>query len=184
MINIYDDFFDKFWLDELGHVLMNEHTWHIKNVANRFSYPLNLSGSHRLIGMRIYHKKDNFNHSNEDLKIGLLNCFTNIKKRLKLNLELDSIDVNLQFKGMDGSWHIDGTKNQYSFILMLCNDIIDNFDKIGGQFIYKPTNKKINFRYGRLIQITASDEHRALSFKKDHIPRLTLKFVATDMDKK
>lgn len=184
MIKIYDDLFDKYWLDTLSHTLIQQHSWHIKNVANRLSYPYNLSGSHRLMGMRIYAEDDNFNHVNKELLNGCINCFNHINNRFKLNQHLDRVDVNLQFKGMNGSWHTDGTKEQNSFILMLCNDIIDNYDKIGGEFIYRPTNKTIKFRYGRLIQLTASEEHKAMSFNKDHIPRITLRFLSTNRGKK
>ena len=87
-------------------------------------------------------------------------------------MKLVEICSNLQFKGMDGTLHKDGTKDQYAFILMLCNEEVEN---IGGEFIH--IKRKIPFKHGRLIQITADDSHKALSFKKPHIARLSVKWV-------
>ena len=175
MIQVHDGLFDKYWVDTLSHILLQEESWHVKNIANRYSFPSGTHGSHRLIGMRIHTKE--FAHPNKDLYEGCIEAFNSFNKNIGSNCELDNIHINLQFTGMDGTFHTDGGDNQFSFILMLLNDVLD--ENIGGEFIHKPSGQSISFKHGRLIQITASDEHKALAFTKPHIPRITVKFVGT-----
>tara|TARA_Y100000004_G_scaffold192825_1_gene254078 strand:- start:412 stop:942 length:531 start_codon:yes stop_codon:yes gene_type:complete len=172
MIKIYDGKFDKRFTSELASKLI-ENPWSATNVANRYSWPYRETGSHRLLG-QIYFNNGIVNSKINDEKLTqtLIEAFKHIQNISKKEMQLVEICSNLQFKGMDGTLHKDGTEDQYAFILMLCNEEVEN---IGGEFIH--IKRKIPFKHGRLIQITASDVHKALSFTKPHIARLSVKWV-------
>ena len=104
-----------------------------------------------------------------------INLYSNILKYFQMNANLTTIDGNLQFKGMDGSTHVDGPDNQVVFILMLCSQ--DLPDKIGGEFIHLPSKKKIPFKHGRLIKMRASDPHYAKAFNKPNFSRISIKWT-------
>lgn len=172
MIKIYDGLFDKRFTSDLASRLIHS-PWYAGNVANRYSWPYRETGTHRLLGQNYFLNGKTYPHINEKkLTETLINAFEPIQRACKKKMELLEVGTNLQFKGMNGSIHTDGHDNQYSFILMLCNEEVEN---IGGEFIHN--KKKISFKHGRLIQIKASDPHRALSFNKPHIARLSVKWV-------
>ena len=58
MLKIYDNKFDKFWLSELNHVLLNKEGWKANNVANRTTWPHKTLGTHRLLGMIHFRRGD------------------------------------------------------------------------------------------------------------------------------
>ena len=105
----------------------------------------------------------------------LINAFDHIRRISDMNMQLMEITGNLQFKDMDGSFHRDGFENQRAFILMLNNEQLPK--NIGGAFIHKPTNKKVPFEAGRLIEIAANDLHRADAFNKPYFARMSIKWV-------
>ena len=101
--------------------------------------------------------------------------YDTIQKNSKNKCMLQGIDGNLQFKGMDGTLHKDGQVNQTVFIMMLAyHDIEEN---IGGEFYHEPSGEKIPFKQGRVIEMTASDSHRADAFNVQYIPRFSIKFT-------
>ena len=174
MINIYDGAFDKRWTSELASSLI-KCPWYATNVANRHTWPYKETGSHRLLGHSfLYNKK----YSNHDPKLNeiLTNAFGHIQHLIQQQMVLTEIGANLQFKGMDGTLHVDRSKKEYTFILMLCNEEVEN---IGGGFIHD--KKKISFKHGRLIQIKASDPHCGLSFNKPHIARMSIKWMGREI---
>ena len=124
MIKIYDGKFDKRFTSELASKLI-ENPWSATNVANRYSWPYKETGSHRLLG-QIYFNNGIVNSKINDEKLTqiLIDSFQHIQNICKKEMQLIEICSNLQFKGMDGTLHKDGTKDQYAFILMLCNEEI------------------------------------------------------------
>ena len=101
--------------------------------------------------------------------------YGSIQKYSKNKCMLQAIDSNLQFKGMDGTFHTDGDENQTVFIMMLAyHDIEEN---MGGEFYHEPTGEKIPFKQGRVMEMTASDSHRADAFNVQYIPRFSIKFT-------
>jgi hypothetical protein len=175
---VRDDIFDKKWTAEIASTLLYCN-WKAANTAGRKTWPYFETGNHRLLGTSFFFRRNedviDYN-DNKELSIILINAFDHIRKIVNKNIRLEMIDANLQFKGMDGTDHVDGNNNQLAFILMLCNEDADN---IGGEFFYVPTNKKIKFKHGRLIEIPAHHEHKGLSFTKKHVARMSIKWLGT-----
>ena len=175
---IHENVFDKKWTNELASSLI-KCKWKADNVAGRKTWPYYETGNHRLFGTSFFFRKnEDYIEYNEDLNLSitLINAFNHIRKISNKNMRLEMIDANLQFKEMNGTIHIDGRENQIAYILMLCNEEIDD---IGGEFFYKPKNKKIKFKHGKLIEIPAHHEHYGLSFKKPNIARISVKWLGT-----
>ncbi len=184
MIQIHDNIFDKIFLLEISIWLMAECAWKAHNVANRNTIPYNIEGSHRLLGTAFY---DNLEGSEnkyweyvyksdyiEKLQ-QFWGMYESIQEHSKNKCMLQGIHGNLQFKGMDGTLHKDGQVNQTVFIMMLAyHDIEEN---MGGEFYHEPSGDKIPFKQGRVMEMTASDSHRADAFNVQHIPRFSIKFT-------
>jgi hypothetical protein len=183
MIQIHDDIFDKIFLLELSHWLLKDCNWNADNVARRHSYPYGIEGESRFLGTLIY---ENFEGTEEkyweciyenptnNFRL-LCDMYKNIQKHSKNKCMLQRIDGNLQFKDMDGVLHRDGFENQTVFIMMLAyHDIEEN---MGGEFYHEPSGEKIPFKQGRIMEMTASDFHRADAFNVQYIPRFSIKFT-------
>ena len=179
MLNIYDDVFDKQWLDEVSAILSKE-PWYADNIANRKTWPYGNKGSHLLLGntyfQRFSEDKINYNN-NKNFTNSLIDAFNQIKKVSNKNLKLIEISSNLQFAGMDGTLHIDGTDDHVVYILMMCNENLT--ENIGGEFYHKTSDTKVPFAYGRLIEQSGTDLHRGFAFDKPHIARFSIKWVGT-----
>tara|TARA_R100000664_G_scaffold33441_1_gene50560 strand:+ start:103 stop:648 length:546 start_codon:yes stop_codon:yes gene_type:complete len=177
MLQIYDDVFDKQWLDEISLTLSKE-PWYSDNIANRKTWPYGNKGTHLLLGnsyfQRINDDKIDYN-TNKNLSNSLIDAFTQIKKIANKELKLIEISSNLQFNGMDGTLHTDGTKDHMVYILMLCNEIF--FENMGGEFYHQTSDTKVPFVYGRLIEQSGTDLHQGLSFNKSHVARFSIKWV-------
>ena len=190
MIQIYDDIFDKIFLLDISLWLMHECNWRASNVANRRSYPYKIEGSHRLLGSTIYdnptgteEKYWEYVYKIDDSQKLKLFCgmYEGIQKYSKNKCMLQGIDGNLQFKDMDGTFHEDGNENQTVFIMMLAyHDIEEN---MGGEFYHEPSGDKIPFKQGRVMEMTASDTHRADAFNVQYIPRFSIKFTGRNNGK-
>jgi hypothetical protein len=182
MIKVHDDFFDKRWLDEISDSLL-EAPWYANNIANADTWPYRKKGSHRLLGDCFFHRQtDNFiRYNSTDIELGsaLINSFEQIQYKIKRKLKLIEVYTDLQFKGMDGTVHVDGNNNQSAFILMLSNE--HYAENIGGGFYHQPTDTTIDYKYGRLIEITASDPHKGLSFNKPDITRFSVKYLGENI---
>ena len=183
MIQIHDDIFDKIFLLEISLWVMQECNWRADNIANRHSHPYGIEGSHRLLSSVIYNnfagtenKYWEYVYVNPTNKFGqLCGIYEIIQKYSKNKCMLQRIDGNLQFNGMDGTFHEDGDENQTVFIMMLAyHDIEEN---MGGEFYHEPSGEKIPFKQGRIMEMTASDSHRADAFNVPHIPRFSIKFT-------
>ena len=182
MLEVHDGLFDKRYIDELSHRLVNG-TWYANNVANRSSWPYGELGTHRLLGHSIFNRLDNnrIRYSNDEFMVNsLTNAFEYVCNRLNKKLLLDQIDCNLQFKDMDGTAHKDGNENQTVFILMLSNEHI--IEDIGGEFIHIPSNSTIKFKQGRLIEFTANELHLGKAFNVPNICRFSIKFMGTNIN--
>jgi hypothetical protein len=173
---IHDNLFDFRFLNEIGHGLLNS-PWLTDNVANRNRWPYFESGTHRLLGNLIF--KQDQNEIYENKNHSLFNVFLSTAdflkgKFLNENKKLKEIYTNLQFKGMDGTFHVDGEESEVSFVWMLTHEPV--FKNIGGDFLFYP-NEKIDFLNGRIIQFSAEKKHKGLSFKKNNICRFSVKFL-------
>jgi len=181
MLKIHDDVFDKEWIDYLSNQLITQ-PWYCDNVANKISWPNGTKGSHLLLGNLYYKVKKTEiiqNTRYKNFTEDLIKSFSGIAERVKSTMKLLEISSNLQFKGMDGTLHKDGTKNQRVFILMLCNEYLTK--DIGGKFYHKPTNTYVKFHHGRLVEQNGLDLHKGLSFNKPHVARMSIKFVGENV---
>jgi len=176
-MKIHDSLFDIKWINELASGLLNS-PWQANNTANRTRWPYGMSGTHRLLGHRFFFREnqDQINYSswNRELANTLINAFQQQINKNKLTL-ID-ISANLQFKGMDGTWHTDGDHRDTSFVLMLYYPE----DKVtGGELLLKP-NTTVKFKQGRLIEFPANQSHRANAFNQPFIPRMSIKWVGRE----
>jgi len=179
-IKVYDNVFDSHWINQLSFDLLNLN-WDLNNLANRKGWPYANIGTHRMLGHCFL--DSNGTGLNVNLNNVLINAYNQHIRHIikKPNLKLISISANCQFKGMDGTFHTDGNDNDHSIVLML---YYPEKNVTGGDFIYQLTNKKINFKQGRLIHFIASHKHRAKAFNEKDIPRFSIKWVATDVNEK
>jgi hypothetical protein len=178
MLKIHEDIFDKRWLDELSATLIEE-KWSCNNIANRSTWPYGNKGSHMIMG-NLYFQRANDNeiyyNDNKRLTKMLIHAFEGIENKTQ-KMKLHEITANLQFCGMDGSMHTDGTAEHFVYIVMLSNDVIDK--NIGGSFYHQPTDTSVPFKYGRVIEQNGLDLHKAYAFNKPNIARMSVKWVGT-----
>ena len=178
----YDDIFDKRFLDVITHNL-SASPWYATNIANRTTWPYGDKGTHKLLGALFFDRTDDnkitYNAHNIGLSHNFIDMFTAINNHTNNKLKLKQCQTNLQFTGMDGSFHTDGLDNETVYILMLCDEIIDDY--IGGDFFNETTNEKVPFKYGRVIEFKASNAHKGLSFNKPHIARISIKWLGQNV---
>jgi hypothetical protein len=163
--------------------LMEKCDWRCNNVANRHTQPYGIEGSHRFMGSDIYDNcegaEDKFweyvYRGNFEQLEKFWNMYNHIQLHSKNKCMLQSIWGNLQYKDMDGTFHLDGAENQTAFIMMLAYQDIE--ENMGGGFYHEPSGQNIPFKQGRVVEITASDKHKGLAFNVPHIPRFSLKFL-------
>ena len=171
-IKIHDNIFDKKWVDDLAFYLSTNVSWYADNIAGRQSWPYGQIGQHRIMGRMLY-KYNNW----KDIVLYKREKFlelTEAFEHLAPNIELKEIFANLQFKGMDGSFHKDGDDNYKVFILMLtCVDM--NNDYPGGEFIVKDGEIE-PFKQGRIIEFYGNVLHKAMAFNQPYVPRFSMKF--------
>ena len=105
----------------------------------------------------------------------LWKMYSAIQTKAKNKCMLQGIQGNLQFMNMDGKFHLDGEDNQTVFIMMLAYHDID--ENMGGEFYHESSGEKISFKQGRVMEMTASDSHRADAFNVPYIPRFSIKFT-------
>ena len=182
-MNFLDDIFDKKYSDEVADILRNETYWNTTNVANRFSWPYKLKGSHLLMGVDIFNRIDDYKyeyHPNKQFAFSLIDSFHQIASFFNKKLNLKKIVANLQLKGMDGTLHIDGDDNTTVYIYMLCDDYIDS--DIGGEFYNETLQQTIPFRHGRVIEMKASNLHCGKSFNKQNTCRFSIKFEGENIN--
>jgi len=186
MIKIHDNLFDNKFINDLAYIMVEEIGWKANNTAGPRRWPYGNAGPHRLLGENIFlnynwtdpYKNSSFIdmhiHPNKKLVSDFFSAFEHICASTNNDLILNGISLNLQFMGMDGSWHNDGNDKQVAFILMVAYDEIR--DGMGGGFAHRPSDTVVDFKNGRLIEMTASDEHKGLSFNVPDIPRFTIKW--------
>ena len=180
MIKVYDDLFDKKFLVETSHFLTFQETWKANNTYfgphEKKPFPYSSVISYLIMGHTYFSSSTNYT-DNSPLTSQLFSTFNHLLKNTEEKTSLDYISANLQFKGMNTEFHVDGREDQMVFIWMLSYFDVDKNE--GGEFIHQPTNTKIPFVNGRIIKMTASDLHKGVPFTKDHTPRLSIKFKFT-----
>ena len=174
-IKIHDDVFDKKWIDDLAFHLSTNVSWIADNIAGRNTWPYGHQGTHRLMG-RFFYKYNDW----KDIIIYQKDCFkdlANAIEHLNPNLELREIFANIQFMGMNGSFHVDGDNgdpNYKIYIMMLTCDNLPN-ENIGGEFIVKDGDV-VPFKQGRIIEFAGDIIHKGMAFNIPNTPRFSIKF--------
>jgi|TARA_R100001460_G_scaffold13824_3_gene31196 hypothetical protein len=95
-----------------------------------------------------------------------------IFKKFKIN-KYQRIYINMQFNGMDGSWHID--EGDKTHMLM----VTPTLKKDSGLFEIKDNDNKIhqiNFEQNKLVVFNSKLLHRGLAPTEIGTPRITLVF--------
>jgi hypothetical protein len=185
-VEYFDNFLDRRFVNELCYDLQFNLPWYCSNIANRNTYPYEESGTHVLLGNYLYGDIVSMRHQgkynmvdvNNSFLLTIIDLFEFFLKKLNEKGRLATIAANLQFKGMDGTWHIDGDKDDYekiSLILLLAPEYEKRWD---GSFYYKDNNKdkKIDFKSGRLLKLNSNILHKAHAFNKQYKPRFSIKF--------
>jgi|TARA_R100001126_G_C4877628_1_gene177067 hypothetical protein len=168
-IKIHDGVFDKKWVDDLAFHLSTNVSYIADNIAGRKSWPYGHTGTHRLMG-RFFYKYNDW----KDVTIYQKECFTDLAKAIEYlnpNLELREIYANIQFMGMNGSFHVDGDKDYKVYILMLTTE--DN--TTGGEFFVKDGDT-VPFKHGRVLEFSGDVVHKAHAFNEPNSPRFSIKF--------
>lgn len=172
----YDNIFDKRFLFEFTHKLSVRNMWSASNTANRNTYPYGESGSHVMLGHLVFLNQEvpKFTE-HKDLFEECFTFFKGVSAHENTNYQLKEISLNLGFKDMGASLHVDGTDDQTAFIIMLTNDDVTEED--GGSFYNKTVDQTVPFKNGRVIKFKASDLHRGHNFNKPNLKRFSLKLL-------
>jgi len=94
---------------------------------------------------------------------------------LKLSkLILSRFYANIQYPGMNGTWHVDEGDDQARTALIMLGPTQPK-----GVGIFQTRDKDIDFERGKLIFFKGRVLHRALSGNNPHYPRITLAFKLT-----
>lgn len=176
---IKDNLFDNKYLAEMLE-LLNNTDFKPNNLANRNTWPLGWAGAtHRIFSCNIFHRFTRHlikQHPDFTLVEMYVKMYEHLEKvfKVKQPTMLNSININLQFKGMDGSYHKDYGPKAILFMI--------GEEGKGGEFIIKNNNKKekINFKNGRVVYFNPTVEHRGLAFTDPYKPRYTIQFLFTE----
>jgi len=177
-MRIFDNIFDPTWIHDTTNLLKHKVAWNPNNIANRSSYPNGEIGSHLMLGCVLFNRLDDdmieYTLPLEDTR-RFIGAWYAIMRRAERNGLLVNIGGNLQFKGMDGTKHIDGWP--WNYVLMLG---MDNKDLKGGEFINETTGEVVEYKSGRVIEIDKGEEHRANAFDNPNVPRYTLRLSGNE----
>ena len=176
-----DDIFDKRCFNETIEKLRNT-AWYPNNVANSYTWPYYETGTHKLLGDVFFERRSldhiHYSETNKDLSLELVDAFYAIMKRFERKLVLQGIYSNLQFMGMDGTTHTDSTHDDdFAYIWMLGDSDVNNE---GGEFVNVTRDEVVPYKFGRVIEITAKDEHYGKAFTTPFKCRMSFKFVGTN----
>lgn len=182
-MRVFDNIFDKRWLDETVHRLTYA-PWYANNIANNYTWPYGEKGTHKLLGDVFFERYSIDNilyHGDKKFSLDLIDAYYQILKKAERKLVLQQIGSNLQFMGMNGTTHVDSTvEDDYAYIMMLADDPTEIGNDDGGEFVNVELNETVPFKYGRVMEIRAKDKHYGKAFNKPHVCRFSLKFVGTD----
>jgi hypothetical protein len=186
-MEVFDDKIDRSFLDMLSHKL-SKTLWDTNNIANRSSWPEGLYGTHRLLGNTIYDAEvfaaSNDIAKNPDNRELETSIYYDIQALSDNHLgevlgvgtrSLSQVHLNLQFKGMEGSLHIDGPPEALVCLIMLTDGVVEKDS--GGGFFHAPTETTVPYRYGRIVSFSADELHKGNSFIDTELPRYTIKLV-------
>jgi len=179
---IIDNTFDQQYLHNIIQVLNDQLEYKANNIANRTTWPFGDSGSHRMLGCRLFERKS-LNRCTvlHDKAQPFFDMFERICTLVNHEYYLQEIFVNLQHSGCNGSSHIDsieGTNDELT-IMVLPNPTWSQ--EHGGQFEILDKGRVIeshDYKPGRIIIFPAYVSHRGHgpSLEFPHLYRYSIVF--------
>ena len=145
----------KNWLDK-------DLAWRVRNYLLDQPYKYE-STSHKLAKKTFFISNFNNEKNKEifDLGLRLINHFDH-------DIKIIRAYANLQFLGMDGSWHTDDGEQTCLWMAT------ESLPKGSGEF--KTKKEKIKFEFNKLIIFDAKTIHKGMAPKEINTPRITLAF--------
>jgi hypothetical protein len=179
------------WNDSFSHdILVDVHKlaitlpWTLSNVANRKTFPQDsvlTTGSHRFFGVNTYSRYHRYNITNStpQLYFDILDFI--VYGLIKTdNLELISIDHNLQMEGQNGTAHKDLYLNNGGDRTILFYPHYEWKEENGGPLEILDENfnvvESILPNPGCVVYFDGSVNHRAIAPKIANIPRISTAF--------
>lgn len=177
---VFDDIFDELYLHEIYNKILS-FPLNLTNVANRKTFPYGNVGSHRLIGATVFHRS-NMNRIDEYIPDSdwCFDIFEQIETRIENDLYLESISLNVQNMGCDGTTHVDAEEsNEYTLLVMtnptwkkewggefqLMKEYVNDDNMVLETYKYVP---------GRVIILPGAHPHRGLSPKEKYVYRTSI----------
>lgn len=175
-VKVYDDLLDDRFILDIDEET-NNYPWRLNNIANRKSWPYGKKGSHLIWGVIF--------KPNGQLQTpkNLLDLYSFLNSSfLKDKYNLNAIILNGQSLGQEGTTHVDGTKDDDGYTLM----VFINYKwkkEWGGEFQLIDENEKviksIEYIPGRIIFFKGDIPHRGLAPKEPYVVRKSLVYRLT-----
>ena len=184
-ITIIDDRFDDLFLHEF-YKRVNEIPVCQNNIANRYTWPYQSKGAHKLQGATIFWR-EGLNKFSEQIKdAGLFfDVFGQIERIVNQKFYLEQIHLNIQHKGADGTAHVDADNAEDLTIMMMTNPIWK--PDWGGKFELMNMEAtevadSIDYVPGRVIIFPGHIPHRGLGPSVDGVYRSTIVWRVTPLE--
>lgn len=176
LCKIIDGMFDDLYLHEkFNQILSTPLT--LTNIANRKTFPYGYEGTHRLMGRTIF-SRSHINRVDElcPNSSWYFDIFEQIEQKIKNDIFLHGIYINVQYYGCDGTTHSDSSGETEYTVLVMSNPVWNS--SWGGEFQLMKDFEEVleTHKYvpGRVIIFPGYIPHRGLSPKEKYIYRTSI----------
>jgi len=190
MVHVLDNLFTDKFLFEIYEDTLANCDFAYTNVANRYQHPHDFfcKGSHRFFGTSLYYQVSN-NFFKNKMTDKLMEVYEwvipIISKMSNKKLFLHKVNANLQFKGMDGTWHVDDTHRGGVDRTAIFFPHYKWEDHWGGEFQVLGDEDQISDSYmplpGRILFFDSTVRHRGLAPNEFDVPRVSIAFRFIEM---
>jgi len=184
-ITVIDDKFDDLFIHEF-YKRVNEIPVCQNNIANRYTWPYQSKGSHKLQGATIFIREslNRFHHQIEDSGV-FFDVFDQIQRIVNQKFYLQAIHLNIQHMGADGTAHVDADNAEDLTIMMMTNPVWQS--DWGGKFELmnmEATEVAESYDYspGRVIIFPGQIPHRGLGPSVPGVYRSTIVWRVTPIE--
>lgn len=136
--------------------------WRVRNYLLDQPYTY-MANSHKKSKTKFFNSIFNYKDNKEIYDLG-----KELIKHFDYNIRIIRAYANLQFKGMNGSWHIDDGEQTCLWMAT------ESLPKGSGEF--KTKKQSIKFDFNKLIIFNAKETHKGMAPTKLNVPRITLAF--------